>query len=66
VASWNGGRLAVDSAAGRFIVRLHPTLTGPVADSLTRDVLGDREYASDRPAMVGLAPAVDELLTIFE
>ncbi len=66
VASWNGGRLAVDSAAGRFIVRLHPTLTGPVADSLTRDVLGDREYASDRPAMAGLAPAVDELLTIFE
>lgn len=66
VASWNGGSLAVDSSAGRFIVRLHPTRTGPAADSLARDVLGDREYASDRPAMAALEPAVDELLTIFE
>ena len=66
VASWNGGSLAVDSGAGRFIVRLHPTRIGPAADSLARDVLGDREYASDRPAMAALEPAVAELLTIFE
>lgn len=66
VVSWNGGTLTADSGAGRFIVRLRPTRTGPGADSLTRDVLGDREYASDRPAMVGLDPAVYELLTIFE
>ena len=66
VASWNGGSLAPDSGAGRFIVRLHPTRTGPLADSLSRDVLGDREYASDRPAMAALEPAVGEMLTIFE
>ena len=66
VVSWNGGRLAIDSALGRFILRLQPTVTGPAADSLTADVLGDREYASDRPAMLRLEPAVRELLTIFE
>lgn len=67
VVSWNGGRLAPgDSGAGRFIVRLRPTVTGPVADSLARDVLGDREYASDRPSMARLEPAVYELLTIFD
>jgi len=66
VVSWNGGRLAADSAGGRFIVRLKPTLTGPDADSLQRDVLGDREYSSDRPAMRRLEPAVYELLTIFD
>ena len=66
VISWNGGRLGADSAGGRFIVRLRPTLTGPVADSLQRDVLGDREYSSDRPAMRRLEPAVYELLTIFD
>jgi len=66
VVSWNGGHLAADSGVGRFIVRLRPTRTGPGADSLMRDVLGDREYASDRPAMIGLEPAVYELLTIFE
>lgn len=66
VASWNGGNLALDSTAGRFIVRLHPTRTGPAADSLSRDVLGDREYPSDRPSMAALEPVVDELLTIFE
>lgn len=66
VASWNGGTLTADSGVGRFIVRLHPTRTGPAADSLMRDVLGDREYASDRPAMAALEPAVHELLTVFE
>lgn len=66
VVSWNGGRISGDSAGGRFIVRLRPTLTGPVADSLQRDVLGDREYSSDRPAMRQLEPAVYELLTIFD
>lgn len=67
VVSWNGGNLAPgDSSAGRFIVRLRPTVTGPAADSLEHDVLGDREYASDRPAMARLEPAVYELLTIFD
>ena len=66
VVSWNGGRLASDSTGGRFIVRLRPRLTGPVADSLQRDVLGDREYSSDRPAMRRLDPSIYELLTIFE
>ena len=66
VISWNGGRLATDSAGGRFIVRMRPTVTGPVADSLQRDVLGDREYSSDRPAMSRLDPAIYELLTIFD
>jgi hypothetical protein len=65
VVSWNGGGLTSDSGAGRFIVRLRPTRTGPAADSLMSDVPGDREYASDRPAMAGLAPAVYEILTIF-
>ena len=66
VVSWNGGRLAADSVGGRFIVRLRPTVTGPIADSLQRDVLGDREYSSDRPAMSRLDPAIYELLTIFD
>lgn len=66
VVSWNGGRLAIDSTLGRFILRLRPTVTGPTADSLTGEVLGDREYPSDRPAMLRLEPVVHELLTIFE
>jgi hypothetical protein len=66
VASWNGGSLTADSGSGRLIVRLRPTRTGPAADSLLREVLGDREYPSDRPAMTGLEPAVYELLTVFE
>ena len=67
VVSWNGGRLAAgDSSGARFIVRLAPTATGPAADSLQQEVIGDREYPSDHPAMAGLEPAVYELLTIFD
>jgi hypothetical protein len=67
VVSWNGGRLAAgDSGGARFIVRLAPTVEGTAADSLQREVVGDREYPSDHPAMTGLRPAVYELLTIFD
>lgn len=65
VVSWEGGALGShDSTHTRFIVRLHPT--AQAADSFRQSVLGDREYRSDRAAMTALAPAIYELLTIFE
>ena len=58
VSSWEGGRL--DSLwSGTVMLRLRPA-PNPPAD-LTRQVLGDREFASSNPAMQRLAPRVYEI-----
>lgn len=65
VVSWQGGTLGMrDSSHTRFVVRLQPSAGGAVA--LQENVLGDREYHSNDAGMAALAPAVYEMVTIFE
>lgn len=65
VSDFGGGALGTPEGALQITFQLDYEGPAPPAEELVNQVLGDSEYASDHPAMQGLAPTVYALVVGF-